>query len=91
MGSDNSKLKYDPQPSLQGNLELGSDEKLIATFRFEPYYWEKSLFSAYSFPVGIGSVDGIGHLTSERLVLFWDVKNALMREAGERTSEFVGK
>lgn len=91
MGNNSTKQKYDPQPSLLGNLELCSDERLVATFRFEPCYWEKHLSSSESFPVGIGSVDGIGHLTDMRLVLFWDVQNALMKEAGENTSEFIGK
>ncbi|RKK67323.1 hypothetical protein BFJ69_g14616 [Fusarium oxysporum] len=90
MGNNSTKQKYDPQPSLLGNLELCSDERLVATFRFEPCYWEKHLSSSESFPVGIGSVDGIGHLTDMRLVLFWDVQNALMKEAGKNTSEFIG-
>ncbi|KAH7147284.1 hypothetical protein DER46DRAFT_703950 [Fusarium sp. MPI-SDFR-AT-0072] len=90
MGNNSTKQKYDPQPSLLGNLELCGDERLVATFRFEPCYWKKHLFSTNSCPVGIGSVDGIGHLTDMRLVLFWDVQNALMKEAGEKTSEFIG-
>ncbi|RYC79564.1 hypothetical protein BFJ63_vAg17551 [Fusarium oxysporum f. sp. narcissi] len=90
MGNNSTKQKYDPQPSLLGNLDLCDDERLVATFRFEPCYWEKDIFSSHSFPVGIGSVGGIGHLTDMRLVLFWDVQNALLKEAGEQTSEFIG-
>lgn len=91
MGNNSTKQKYDPQPSLLGNLELCDDERLVATFRFEPCYWEKDIFSSNSFPVGIGSVGGIGHLTDMRLVLFWDVQNTLLKEAGEQTSGFIGK
>ncbi|KAG7429572.1 hypothetical protein Forpi1262_v009428 [Fusarium oxysporum f. sp. raphani] len=65
MGNNSTKQKYDPQPSLLGNLDLCDDERLVATFRFEPCYWEKDIYSSHSFPVGIGSLKEAGEHTSE--------------------------
>lgn len=32
-------------------------------------------------PSGVGSIDGVGHITNRRLVLSWDVEGALKRKA----------
>jgi hypothetical protein len=93
MGSSESKYKgYDPRIELKGQLNLLEDEKLIATFCFEPCEWQNTLWGSKEHPVPLGSVDGIGHVTTERIVLFWDVKAALSGEniqlAGEGACEF---
>jgi hypothetical protein len=85
-----SKQSYQQQPSLLGRLQLADEEKLIATFRFEPQEWQKAFLSANKFPGGIGSVDGIGHITSRRLVLFWDTEGALKREVAEEVVDYAG-
>ena len=46
------------------------------------------MFSASTMmPIRIGSVDGVGHITNMRLVLFWDVEAALSVEAVENGAE----
>jgi hypothetical protein len=77
MGSSGSSLKYEPQPSLQGLLELDDDETLVATFKFEAAEWETFFGLSKEYTVGVGMVEGLGHVTSERLILFWDLKGAL--------------
>ena len=99
MGGNESKYdKYDPQPSLKGRLYLledededGDNEKIIATFRFEPCEWQKILWGSKEHPVPLGSVDGLGHLTNKRIVLFWDTKSALSAETVHNAGEAACK
>jgi len=85
--SGSSFLKYEPQPDLRGHLELDGPineddddpdcEVLVATFKFEACKWEKPPWSARERPIPVGMVEGLGHVTNRRLVLFWDVGGAL--------------
>ncbi|ODA80705.1 hypothetical protein RJ55_03664 [Drechmeria coniospora] len=78
MGGGESKFrKYDPQPSLRGGLDLSPDERILATFRFQPANWESVFYGSRHHPVPLGSVDGLGHLTNKRIALFWSTKAAL--------------
>lgn len=86
-GLSTSSLKYEPQSELLGSYEPYGDwthdyeaEELIATFRFMPCYWERSLFRKTLFPTDTGGIAGIGHLTNQKLVLFYDVQEALSAE-----------
>lgn len=91
MGASESKFpKYDPQPSLRGGLDLSPDERILATFRFQPAAWESIFWGSREHPVPLGSIDGLGHLTNKRIVLFWDTKAALSAKMVHYGGEAAG-
>jgi len=101
--SDSISDGYKPQPELKGCLELcdyedcdGVDEdereKIIATFSFEGCEWISPIYApATKTPAGVGSFDGLGHITNQRIVLFWDVKAALSGETAGPGDKIVAK
>jgi hypothetical protein len=81
---------YKPQIALLGRYKLKDDEYLIATFAFEPCEWWRTLGKKTSHPVGCGYVAGIGHVTNERVLLFYDLEKTLgRRKMGHLTGEVV--
>jgi hypothetical protein len=79
---------YAPQRALLGNYHLISNlgETLIATFRFAPCEWtKKDLFGGKtSYPRCLDAFLGIGHITSHRILLFYDLKKTTIADKAGR-------
>lgn len=65
---------FAPQPALLFDLTLTPGEHLIATFAFTPCKWENKLREPEIIPGICAITMGIGHVTSDRILLFYDVK-----------------
>jgi hypothetical protein len=66
---------YAPQPALLFDYPLLPGETLVATFEFTPAKWVRKLFSSDEVILNsLGSTMGIGHITSQRVLLFYDLK-----------------
>lgn len=65
---------YSPQKALLFDYPLQDRERLIATFTFTPAKWTKLLGESQMYPRPLGMTLGIGHVTSERVLLFYDIK-----------------
>ncbi|KAM7205722.1 hypothetical protein V8F20_002955 [Naviculisporaceae sp. PSN 640] len=73
---------YAPQEALLYDYQLLPGETLIATFDFTPAKWTKEMFaSAEMFPRTLGSTMGIGHITSQRVLLMYDLKRIMGRSS----------
>ncbi|KAI1877495.1 hypothetical protein JX265_003503 [Neoarthrinium moseri] len=74
VSEDNVPRGYAPQKPLLYDFPLEPCEQLIATFEFTPAKWKKDLLaSSEMFPHSFGTTIGIGHITSERVLLFYDI------------------
>jgi hypothetical protein len=84
---------YAPQPALLFDYALEPGEELIATFSFTPCKWTKELFASNEmFPRSLGMTLGIGHVTSHRVLLMYDLKRIETKGYwSSEKAEFVGK
>jgi hypothetical protein len=66
---------YAPQPALLFDFALEHGEELIATFSFTPCKWKKEVFAENKmFPAPFATTLGIGHVTTHRVLLMYDLK-----------------
>ncbi|KAK4220344.1 hypothetical protein QBC37DRAFT_445634 [Rhypophila decipiens] len=82
VSASNIPRGYAPQEALLYDYQLLPGETLIATFQFTPAKWTKEMFaSGEMFPRTLGSTMGIGHITSQRVILMYDLKRILGRSS----------
>ena len=65
---------YAPQADLLFNVPLKLGERLVATFQFTACKWVKKFGQTSMFPSMCATTYGIGHMTSEHILLFYDLK-----------------